>query len=188
MSPQLKNKLATIAVLIGSVIAVIAGIFELTVVEGPGPAPTGSFQASQRPISDFSFVDGAGRPVRLADFAGKVVLLNVWATWCAPCVRELPSLDRLQAELGGADFQVVAVAQDRGGAAVVQPFMEKHGVKALSAYFDALGAAGTALGVPGLPTSILIGRDGREVARMLGVADWGTPTMRRQIISLVGQR
>src|SRR3989304_5648179 len=68
-----------------------------------------------RPASDAAFEDGAGRRLTLADFRGRVVLLNFWATWCGPCVVEMPSLDRLQARLGGADFTVVALSQDRGG-------------------------------------------------------------------------
>ena len=188
MSPEQVRKLALAGVVLGFGSAAVAGYFVLTAPGGPEPAPVGRFQVSQRPAAEFAFTDGAGKPVRLADFAGKAVLLNLWATWCVPCIREMPSLDRLQSELGGADFQVVAAAQDRGGAAVVLPFLEKLGVKALAPYLDTPGAAGRAFGVQGLPTSILIGRDGRETARLLGGADWDSPAVRAQIGELTGRR
>ena len=186
MSPERVRTLAMIGMVLGFGIAGVAGVASLLLPSGPEPAPVGRFQAADRPAAEFAFTDGAGKPVRVADFAGKAVLLNLWATWCAPCIKEMPSLDRLQSELGGPGFQVVAVAQDRGGAVVVLPFLEKLGVKALAPYLDSPGAAGKALGVQGLPTSILIGRDGREAARLLGGADWDSPATRRQISEAIG--
>ena len=188
MSPEAIRKLALAGVVLGFGAAAVAGGFLLFGPGGPEPAAVGRFQVSDQPARDFAFTDGAGQPVRLADFAGTVVLLNVWATWCAPCVKELPALDRLQSELGRPGFQVVAVAQDRGGAAVVLPFLDKQGVKALKPSLDTPDKAGTILGVRGLPTSILIGRDGREAARLLGGADWDSPAVRRQITELTGRR
>ena len=155
--------------------------------EDGAPATPGRFAPAgeSRPVPALAFTDGAGHPASLADFKGKVVLLNLWATWCAPCVREMPSLDRLQAALGGADFQVVALAEDRGGGAVVLPFLEKLGLRSLSPYLDAPGAAAQAFGAPGLPTTVLIGRDGREAGRTLGAAEWDSPESRRMIDGLI---
>ncbi len=133
--------------------------------------------AAERSASapDISFSDAAGNPVALANFRGRVVLLNLWATWCAPCVHELPSLDRLEALRGGAGFQVVALSLDRGGAAAVTPFFESHGIGHLPVYLDARGGALRAFRARGLPTTVLIDRDGREVGRFEGAAEWDSP-------------
>ena len=111
--------------------------------------------------------DGDGKPVTLQDFAGQVVLLNFWATWCAPCVREMPSLDRLQAKLGGEGLAVVTVSRDRGGANVVMPFYERLELTNLGVYLDPKGAFSRAFKVRGLPTTILIDREGRVVGERL---------------------
>lgn len=134
-----------------------------TVTGAPEPAP------------GFPFTDRDGRPVTLADFRGKVVLLNLWATWCPPCIQEMPSLDRLQAQLGGADFQVVALSLDRGGAKLVLPFYEKAGIAHLPVYLDPPSAAMEALRSRGLPTTYLIDREGRVLGRLEGQAAWDAP-------------
>lgn len=188
MSPETIRKLALAGAVTGFGMAALSAALMLHPPGGPESAPAGHFQAAERPVADFAFTDGAGAPLRLADFAGKVLLLNLWATWCAPCVKEMPSLDRLQSELGGPGFQVLALAEDRGGAAVVLPFLEKQRVKALAPYLDPTGATNSVLGVRGLPTSVLIGRDGREVARLLGGTDWDNPAVRRQITDVIGKK
>jgi len=138
-----------------------------------------------KPVAPFSFVDGEGRRTELADFAGRFVLLNVWATWCAPCVREMPSLDRLQAALGGKDFQVVALSVDRGGRNVVEPFLKKHELQNLALYLDQQAAVLDVLGSREVPATLLIDPDGREVGRILGAVEWDAPEivafLRKQI-------
>lgn len=138
-----------------------------------------------KPIKPFAFVDGQGRKVELADFAGRTVLLNLWATWCAPCVKEMPSLDRLQATLGGRDFQVVALSVDRGGRDTVEPFLRKLGIQNLEPYFDQPSASMSALGPRGLPTTLLVGPDGKELGRVEGDVEWDSPEvvafLRKQI-------
>ena len=140
-----------------------------TLLEPPIPAPPGAF------------VDLAGAPVRLADFKGRVVLVNFWATWCPPCIREMPSLDRLQAALEDRDLTVLAVSIDRGGAKVIVPFAERLGLEHLGIYHDAKGALFQAFGVPGLPTSFLIDRRGRIVGAYPGPAEWDGPEARALI-------
>lgn len=126
-------------------------------------------------LPDVGFTDGDGRRQTLADFRGKIVLLNVWATWCPPCRKEMPSLDRLQAKLGGDDFEVLPLAVDRGGADAVRRFFAATGVRHLAVEVDPSTEAQAALGIPGLPTTILINRQGREVGRFVGAADWDSP-------------
>ena len=131
------------------------------------------------------FSDGEGRRVVLGDFKGKVVLVNFWATWCAPCREEMPALDRLQEKLGGPDFQVVALAVDRGGASAIRRFYEQVGVKQLPIYVDTSGASLREAAAPGLPTTILLDRGGREVARFVGQAEWDGPKMTGVIKSAI---
>lgn len=130
-----------------------------------------------RPIAELQFEDGAGRPLTLADFQDKMVLLNIWATWCAPCREEMPTLDRLQSTLGGRDFEVVALSIDRAGIKTVDRFYAEIGVKHLSRYVDVSAKAARDLGAYGLPTTVLIDRQGREIARHVGPAEWDKPAM-----------
>lgn len=128
-----------------------------------------------RPAPEAGFVDGEDRPVVLADFRGKVVLLNLWATWCIPCLEEMPALDRLQAALGGEGLEVVALSQDRGGAPTVVRFYEKYDFGNLGVYLDPKGAMAAALEVGVLPTTILIDREGRMAGQLIGAAEWDAP-------------
>jgi thiol-disulfide isomerase/thioredoxin len=128
-----------------------------------------------RPAPEQDFEDAAGRALTLAAFHGKVVLVNFWATWCVPCVKEMPALDRLAKRLAGPDFALVAIAEDRGGIAVVEPFLAKLGTRDIAAYIDAKGSFARALGIKGLPTTLLLDREGRAVGAYVGAAEWDTP-------------
>lgn len=141
-------------------------------------AQLGEFVRSSRPRSapQVSFIDTAGQTARLSDFAGKVVLLNLWATWCAPCRHEMPSLERLQTRFGDK-ITVLAVSEDIGGSKVVVPFIAKLGLRAIRAYLDPKSAVGQALKVDGLPTSFLIDRQGRVLGRVDGEAEWDSSKM-----------
>jgi thiol-disulfide isomerase/thioredoxin len=138
-----------------------------------------------REVPEIHFIDAEERALTLADFRGKVVLLNIWATWCVPCRKEMPALDRLQAQLGGGDFIVLPLSIDRAGLPAVKRFYEELGLQKLGIYVDSSGAASRALGAPGVPTTLLIDQNGREVARKMGAAEWDGPDMvaliRRQI-------
>ncbi len=127
-----------------------------------------------QPAPALSFIGKDGERVELADFKGKVVLLNLWATWCAPCVKEMPSLDALQARLGGDRFEVVALSLDRGGRSVVEPFLAKLGVRNLAIYLDPQSTAMGAFKPRGLPTTVIIDREGYEVGRLEGDAEWNS--------------
>ena len=125
-----------------------------------------------RPTPPAPFADLEGGTRTLADFKGRVILVNFWATWCAPCIREMPALDRLQAALGGATFQVVLVSEDRRGAEAVAPFLKDLGLKHLSSFLDPRGVLGRGFRLRGLPTTILIDREGKERGRIEGEAAW----------------
>lgn len=117
-----------------------------------------------------------GQTVSLADFRGRVVLVNFWATWCGPCLKELPSLDALQGALGGEDFAVVAVAADPTGPEAARAFLDKLAIQNLDLYADpklslAIATGGAAV----LPVSILYDAQGREIGRYVGEADWASP-------------
>ena len=127
---------------------------------------------SPEALPEVTFNDAAGQPVTLASFKGRTVLLNLWATWCAPCREEMPSLDRLQQALGSDKFEVVALSLDRQGAAASQKFLDEVNAKHLKLYIDATAKQGTVLKIVGMPTTILINKDGLEVGRLAGPAEW----------------
>lgn len=128
-----------------------------------------------RPAPQTAFTTGQGRTATLADWRGRVVLVNFWATWCIPCVKEMAALDRQQAALGGEGLTVLAISQDRGGLAIVQPFYDKLGLTSLGAFLDPQGQAARDFAVSALPVSIVLDRQGREVGRLIGPADWDSP-------------
>jgi thiol-disulfide isomerase/thioredoxin len=133
------------------------------------------------PLPDVSFVNGEGKEASLKDFAGKVVLLNLWATWCAPCREEMPALDRLQKELGSDKFQVVALAVDKAGLDGARKFLTENKIEGLELYADPTARVGTELKAIGMPTSILIDAQGREIGRLIGPAAWDSPEAKRLI-------
>ncbi len=130
-----------------------------------------------RTVEAINFADGEGRMLSLADFRGKVVLLNIWATWCIPCRKEMPALDRLQANLGGPNFAVVPLSIDRGGHDVVAKFYAENGIRNLAIYIDTPHQAPPSVGVVGLPTTLIINRGGYEISRIIGPAEWDAPEL-----------
>lgn len=139
----------------------LAGNF--TLLDEPVPAP-------QVPVKD-----QFGKILRLADFKGEVVLVNFWATWCSPCVYEMPSLNRLQADLGPAGLTVMAVSVDRQGLSLVEGFYKSYALANLGIFLDPDGELAGEFGVRGLPTSYLIDRQGRLVGGLQGSLEWDSP-------------
>ena len=129
-----------------------------------------------QPAPELSFQDLEGKSASLADFKGKLLVLNLWATWCGPCLEEMPSLEQLQVNLPDK-LVVVAVSEDRGGAKIVQPFLDKLGLKKVKIYLDPKSDVGHAFEVRGLPTSIVIGGDGKVLGRVEGAAEWDSVEM-----------
>ena len=149
------------------------------------PAPEGALvfraHAAPRPVAELAFEDGQGRKRTLSEFRDKVVLLNVWATWCAPCREEMPALDRLQRKLGGPGFEVLALSIDSGGAAAVKRFYNEIGIRSLAIYVDPSARATSTLAAMGVPTTLLIDRQGREIGRRTGPEQWDGPEAVRMI-------
>jgi thiol-disulfide isomerase/thioredoxin len=128
-----------------------------------------------KPPPAINFQDEQGKTTIVADLKGKVVILNLWATWCVPCRKEMPALDRLRAALGGPNFTVVPISIDRGGIATVAKFYAEIGIQALPMYFDTSGQSVREVGAVGLPTTLILDRDGEEFARFIGPAEWDAP-------------
>ncbi len=126
-------------------------------------------------LPDFTVTFGEGGTKSLKDFTGKVVLLNIWATWCVPCREEMPALDALETRLGGKDFAVVAVNIDKGGSEKAASFLKETGATHLPLYTDPTGKLFATLKAVGMPTTLIIDRAGKEIARLVGPADWASP-------------
>jgi thiol-disulfide isomerase/thioredoxin len=126
--------------------------------------------ALEAPDISFKTADGSVR--KMSEWKGKVVLLNFWATWCAPCRHEMPALDALQADFAGDQFEVIALSSDRKGLVQVQPFFNEIGIKHLTTYLDPTLKSQRAFRVIGLPTTVLIDREGMVIGRLAGPAEW----------------
>ena len=146
------------------------------------------FASSLRQAPSAVFL-GDGGEMTLADFRGKAVLVNFWATWCGPCLRELPSLDALEGALGGEDFAVVAIAADPRGPDAARAFLDKLNIRHLPLYADPTLAFAIASEVPSvLPVSILFDGSGREIGRLVGEADWASPEARALIARAIERK
>ena len=128
-----------------------------------------------QPAPAMRLPDLDGREHALSDYAGRRVLVNFWATWCGPCRKEMPSLAELEHKLGSEDFEVVAISLDRKGAEAAAPFLMETGAADLALYLDPTAASLDQLRAMGLPASVLIDRQGNEIGRMLGPAEWSSP-------------
>jgi thiol-disulfide isomerase/thioredoxin len=124
---------------------------------------------------DVGFVDAGGKRHSLAEFRGHGMVLNLWATWCPPCVEEMPSLAALSKALAPDDIAVLPLSSDLGGARAVEAFFSQHAITDLPVLLDPSGDAARAFGVRGLPTSVVIDKQGQECARLEGAADWSSP-------------
>jgi len=139
----------------------------LHILDDPAPAPNLVF-----------FADG-GAPKRLADFKGRTVLVNLWATWCIPCRQEMPALDKLEGDLGSAKFEVVSINIDQRNPEKPRTFLQEVGVKHLAYFYDqsvnVFQDLKAATKVEGLPVSVLVGPEGCALGIINGPADWGSP-------------
>lgn len=141
--------------------------------------------AEPAPVADLEFIEKDGKPVRLSDFRGKVVLLNLWATWCVPCREEMPALDALQGSSGSDKFMVLALnvdqKADRPGLELARNFYRSLNLTHLGLYNDPTAGAGFKVKGFGLPTTLLIAPDGKETGRIVGPAHWNSDDARALI-------
>jgi thiol-disulfide isomerase/thioredoxin len=136
--------------------------------------------------SDVAFMSEDGEEMTLADLNGQYTLLNFWATWCAPCRKEMPDLAALQTQLGGEDFQVVTVATGRNPRPAMEAFFDEIGVDNLPLHTDARQSFSRSMGVLGLPVTLIIDPQGDEIARLQGDADWHSDSAAAIIQALIG--
>jgi thiol-disulfide isomerase/thioredoxin len=171
----------TVAILAGAA-GVLAGAATYRRFSAPHSAVVAgvTMHAQPLPATPLRFVDGSGAATSLAGFSGRLVLLNVWATWCPPCREEMPTLDRLQGLLGGPAFEVVTVSVDSEGRPVVDKFFRQIGIQHLKPYLDGFHEA-MALVQVGIPLTLLFDAAGRELGRKTGPAQWDDP----QVLALL---
>jgi thiol-disulfide isomerase/thioredoxin len=142
------------------------------------------FHSEPQPVSQIPFTDAEGGEHSLADWQGKHVVVNFWATWCAPCRKEMPGLDRLQAEFGGDDFEVVTIATGRNSLTGIRKFFEETGVTNLPILLDPKSDLARDMAVLGLPITVLLDPEGREIARLRGDAEWDSESARAIVAAL----
>jgi len=145
-----------------------------------------SFHAEPKAPVAIAFGDLEGGSHTLADFEGKYVLVNFWATWCAPCRKEMPGLNELQAEFGGERFEVVTIATGRNSPAGIRKFFEEAGVDLLPTFTDPKQKLARQMGILALPVTVLLDPDGQEIARLLGDAEWDSESGKAIIAALTG--
>lgn len=146
-----------------------------------GKMATFVYKGAPEPVPAFPFFDVQQQTKTIEAFKGKVVLLNLWATWCTPCREEMPSLDRLQKEMGSDKFEVVAVSVDKNGFDKAREFLKGINVQSLAYYADPTSRAALQVKAIGMPATLLVDAQGREIGRLMGPAEWDSPDAKRLI-------
>lgn len=187
---QRPRLLTAIARLIAASIVSVLYVIPVSTVHAAGKPPPDLARLILQPkpvaAPAVGFAEGSGKRNTLASFQGHYVLLNLWATWCAPCVGELPQLAKLTSALPGVS--VVAVNVGRDNAAATASFLKSHGAAKLAVYVDSDSEMLRAFEISGLPLSVLLDPKGREIARAVGPCEWGTPASVAYLRSLIASR
>ena len=144
--------------------------------DGPINQPQQSQLPKGSPAPDFTLPDLNGKMIRLSDYLGNVVLLNIWATWCPPCVEEMPALEKLYGAMKGEAFEILAVSLDESGVQIVAPFMKKHRLS-FPALIDSDGKLKKRYRTTGIPETVIIDKQGTIVEKIIGSRDWASPAV-----------
>lgn len=207
MNEKTRNLKPAILIIAMALIAVVFGVYLKGEGDGKVETPsspqaetgvskalaTGALAAfvvrtERKPAPEVSFTPEGGAATSLQAWKGRVILVNLWATWCAPCRKEMPSLAALQSEMGSKDFEVVAISLDRKGAEASGAFLKEVGATTLKLYTDPTTDTLNQFQAVGLPASILIDRQGREIGRLLGPAEWNSAEAKALIKAAVDEK
>jgi thiol-disulfide isomerase/thioredoxin len=169
-----------------AILLLVFGLFAYGAIGAVMPPQGFTRWPAPKPVADLHFLDDKGKVVRLADFKGRVVLLNVWATWCPPCGEEMPALDMLQNTLGKEGLSVIPVSIDAKGLPLVAPYYREKNVQNLPMFFDPRFTLAKDLSLKGAPTSVLISRDGWEIGRLEGSYNWTDTKMITYLRDVLG--
>ena len=145
-------------------------------------------KSERKPVADSAFQDAEGKPLKLSQWRGRVALVNLWATWCGPCRKEMPALAKLQKELGSEQFEVVAISVDKKGVEASAAFLKETGAENLKLYVEPSLTILNDLQAIGLPATVLIDRSGKEIGRLLGPADWASPEAQALIKAALAEK
>ena len=174
----------TTAAIVFVAVTVLVIILSLKLKDSSFEFPNQAAIGDNLPAPDFSFPGLDGKMVSLSDYRGKVVLVNIWATWCPPCVAEMPSMEKLYNKLKGQNFEILAVSIDAPGLKAVAPFMKKANLT-FPALIDPEGSIRAAYGVTGVPESFIVDKQGILVKKIIGPVDWANPGVFRFFSDLI---
>jgi len=193
MTSKLKTLIAACAVLYGGAALAdntspsMLSSVERAALESMMPADFDKFvlHDEPRPFRDKTFQNADGEEIDLSTFNGGVTLVNFWATWCPPCLKELPGMEELQAEMGDEGLTIVPISLDRGGLKKAGGFWKRKEFEAMGLYADPDKDLAQQMGVIGLPVSAILGPDGREIGRLIGDAVWESPEAKAMLRFLI---
>jgi thiol-disulfide isomerase/thioredoxin len=206
MNEKARNLKPAILIVALALIAAVFGVYLKgegnSKVETPSALPQGAVskalstgavaafvvKGERKPVPEVSFMAENGAALSLDQWKGRVTLVNLWATWCAPCRKEMPALAALESDMGSKDFEVVAISVDRKGLEGSARFLNEFGATQLKLYADPSTDAVTKLQAVGLPASILIDRQGREIGRLLGPAEWNSADAKALIAAALAEK
>jgi len=181
------NRCGALATLAALLVSAVMAVLPAQAANGASdPGSRIKPHASALDLPAFRVFTASGQAVSNSSLTGRITVLNIWATWCSPCLRELPSLDRLQEKLGGK-VRVLAVSQDREGASVASPYLHRLGIRHLETLYDREATLTAAFRARVLPVTVILNQEGRELARVIGDLDWADASVVHFLGQLAGR-